>query len=90
MGNNNKCSFCGGSLGSAYYIRWKNYVCLNCQEKERCFREDLLNSIPEEVEELPPIEDRYQLGIIALTEARARAIVEKHYAYTPSMDDLEC
>lgn len=90
MGNNNKCSFCGGKLGHSYYIRWKNYVCFDCNDLEKEFRSHLLETLPDSVEELEPIDNRYQLGIISLTEARARAIAEKHYHYTPSTEDLEC
>jgi len=85
-----KCSFCGSGLGSTYWIRWKNYLCRDCNDLEAEFRAHILESMPNDLEEVGPIDNRYQFGIIAITEARARAIVEQCYFHTPSRDDLEC
>lgn len=90
MSDTKKCSFCKQKVGDVYWIYWRNYICRDCKELDKDLREFLLKNLPDSLEELEPIDNRYQLGIIAASEARARAYAEKCYHYTPSPEDKEC
>jgi len=90
MASNKKCSLCKAPIDKHFCIRWKSYICIPCHEVDKELRKVLIASMKDGVEELIPMDDRYQFGVLASTESRARAIVEQHYYHTPSGEDREC
>ena len=85
----NRCRLCHNPVKAIYLLTAYGYECLSCSDLRKYRLKKAYDALPDEVEELPPIDGKYQKGVIALNESAAKALVDLHYNMTPSMMDLE-
>lgn len=88
MYRNKICGTCGDILGFMYIMTLNGYRCLSCQHTKLITSKEAVAKLPA-VEDIPPVDGKYRLGIIATDESSAKLLCDSCYELTPSFTDLE-
>lgn len=85
----NRCRLCHNPVKTIYILNRYGYECLSCNDLYKRNLKKAYEQLPEEVQELPPLDGKYRNGVIAASESAAKTLVDLHYNLTPGMMDLE-